>query len=46
MIDLKCEDCCKQLNRSFIGYELDEEYFKIAKERINNVKEVEEDEIY
>ena len=37
---------CKELNRNFIGMELDEEYFKIAKERINNVKEVEEDEIY
>ena len=27
---------CKNLNRNFIGIELDEEYFKIAKERINN----------
>ena len=27
---------CKELNRNFIGMELDEEYFKIAKERINN----------
>ena len=35
MIDLKCEDCYKQLNRSFIGYELDEEYFKIATKRID-----------
>ena len=26
---------CKQLNRSFIGYELDEEYFKIATKRID-----------
>ena len=25
----------KQLNRNFIGMELDEDYFKIAKERIN-----------
>lgn len=27
---------CKNLNRKFIGIELDEEYFKIAKERIEN----------
>ena len=27
---------CKQLNRNFIGIELDEKYFNIAKERINN----------
>lgn len=27
---------CKNTNRRFIGIELDEEYFKIAKERINN----------
>ena len=27
---------CKQLNRDFIGIELDEKYFKIAKERIND----------
>ena len=25
---------CKNLNRSFIGIELDKEYFKIAKDRI------------
>ena len=30
---------CKNLNRNFIGIELDEEYFKIAKERIENVPE-------
>lgn len=29
---------CKNLNRHFIGIELDEKYFKIAKERINNTK--------
>ena len=39
-------DCCmgsgstgivaKALNRNFIGFELDEKYFKIAEERINN----------
>lgn len=30
---------CKNLNRDFIGIELDKEYFKIAKERIENVPE-------
>jgi site-specific DNA-methyltransferase (adenine-specific) len=25
---------CKNLNRDFIGIEIDQEYFKIAKERI------------
>ena len=30
---------CKKLNRNFIGIELDSEYFKIAKERIENVPE-------
>ena len=28
---------CKNLNRNFIGIELDKDYFKIAKERIENV---------
>lgn len=28
---------CKELNRNFIGIELDENYFKIAKERIENI---------
>lgn len=28
---------CKELNRNFIGIELDENYFNIAKERINNI---------
>ena len=27
---------CQNTNRSFIGIELDEEYYKIAEERINN----------
>ena len=27
---------CKNLNRSFIGIEMDDKYFEIAKERINN----------
>jgi len=31
---------CKNLNRGFIGIELDEEYFKIAESRINDKKEV------
>lgn len=30
---------CKNLNRNFIGIELDEKYFEIAKERINEVKD-------
>ena len=29
---------CKKLNRNFIGIELDENYFNIAKERIENYK--------
>lgn len=29
---------CKKLNRSFIGIELDEKYFNIAKDRINIIK--------
>jgi len=29
---------CKNLNRSFIGIEMDDKYFEIAKERINNTK--------
>lgn len=29
-----CGIACKELNRNFIGIELDEKYFKIAKERI------------
>lgn len=27
---------CKRLNRSFIGIELDEKYFELAKNRIND----------
>ena len=30
---------CKKLNRNFIGIELDEEYFKIATERINEMSD-------
>ena len=29
---------CKNLNRSFIGIEMDDKYFKIAKERIENTE--------
>lgn len=29
---------CKNLNRNFIGIELNDEYFNIAQERLNNVK--------
>lgn len=35
---------CKQLNRNFIGIELDENYFKIAKERIEKSLEGEYEE--
>lgn len=31
-----CGVACKNLNRNFIGIELDENYYKIAKERIEN----------
>ena len=33
---------CKKLNRNFIGIELDETYFKIAKDRIDNTDATEE----
>ena len=29
---------CKELNRNFIGIELDENYFNIAKNRIENTE--------
>lgn len=29
---------CKNLNRSFVGIEMDEDYFQIAKDRINQLK--------
>lgn len=32
-----CGVACKNLNRNFIGIELDKDYFNIAKERIENV---------
>lgn len=31
-----CGIACKQLNRNFIGFEIDKKYFNIAKERIEN----------
>ena len=31
---------CKNLNRDFIGIEIDEKYFKIAEERINEVDKI------
>lgn len=30
---------CKELNRDFIGIEIDEKYFKIAKKRIEDTEE-------
>ena len=27
---------CKKINRNFVGFEIDNTYFKIAKERIDN----------
>lgn len=39
---------CKNLNRNFIGFELDEKYFDIAKQRIENgfyQKEINDDEL-
>ena len=32
---------CKNLDRQFIGIEIDEKYFNIAKERIENIEKVE-----
>lgn len=32
-----CGVACKELNRDFIGIEIDEKYFNIAKQRIENV---------
>ena len=29
---------CKNLNRNFMGIELDEKYFTIASKRINNIQ--------
>ena len=31
-----CGIACKELKRDFIGIEIDEQYFDIAKERIEN----------
>ena len=30
---------CRNLNRKFIGIEMDDKYFEIAKERINGYKQ-------
>jgi DNA modification methylase len=32
-----CGVACKELNRSFYGIEIDENYFNIAKERIESI---------
>lgn len=32
-----CGIVCKEMNRNFIGIELDKNMFKIAKERIENI---------
>ena len=34
-----CGIACKELNRNFIGIEIDEKYFNIAKERLNENKD-------
>ena len=34
-----CGVACKELNRNFIGIEIDEKYFNIAKERLNENKD-------
>ena len=34
---------CKKLHRNFIGIELDTNYFNIAKDRIENTKELNEE---
>lgn len=36
---------CKELNRRYIGFELNEEYFKIAQERLNKINQIEKQEI-
>ena len=35
-----CGVACKQLNRKFIGCEIDENYFNIAKKRLKEAKQV------
>jgi len=30
-------EACKELNRNFIGIEIDDEYYNIAKNRINGI---------
>ncbi len=36
---------CKELNRSFIGFELDNNYFEIAQDRINGITQVEKKQL-
>lgn len=31
---------CKELDRSFIGFELNEEYYKIAVDRLNGITQI------
>ena len=35
---------CKELNRHYIGFELNEEYFKIAQDRLNGITQIERKE--
>lgn len=30
---------CKELNRQYIGFEINEKYFKIAKDRLNGINQ-------
>ena len=36
---------CKELNRHYIGFEIDEHYYQIAKDRLNNITQKEKKEI-
>ncbi|RGG64533.1 hypothetical protein DWX11_09305 [Ruminococcus sp. AF18-29] len=37
---------CKNLNRKFIGIELDKDYFEIAKKRINGINSEKNTKMY
>lgn len=37
---------CRKTNRKFIGVEIDEQYFKIAKERINEKTQIKDNNIF
>ncbi len=37
---------CIKLNRNFVGYELDEGYFKIAETRLNQEKVIENNSLF